>query len=221
MTMSSAQQTEKQAIDFWYEAKLLVNIALPTVLVQFGAYFIYPQTASVVGRKLGTEELAGFSLGSLTGNMTCMAMIIGVLSAADTMMPRAFGAKRYDQVGILTIQSFVVCFLVLLIPTVPLLTAVDWVFQRLGQDPIAANLAVQWIRVYVLGVPFVLLFRVIQRFLACQHVVWPMVCGAIFGCVIVQPVLKVLIPVLGFQGSAVAIYASWCCSALSLVETRL
>lgn len=206
MTMSPAQQTEKQVIDFWHEAKLLVNIALPTVLVQFSAYFIYPQTASSVGRNLGTEELAGFSLGSLTGNMTCLAMIIGVLSAADTLMPRAFGTKRYDQVGILTIQSFVVCFLVLFIPIVPLLAAVDWIFQKLGQDPIAANLAAQWIRVYILGVPFVLLFRVIQRFLASQHVVWPMVYGAIFGCVVVQPVLlKVLIPALGFQGSAVAI----------------
>jgi MATE family multidrug resistance protein len=202
----SRTEQQKEVFDFWHETKLLANIALPTAIIQFTVYFIYPETASAVGRNLGTEALAGFSLGSLAGNMTCLATMIGVLSAADTLMPRAFGTKHYEQVGILTIQSFVVCFLALLLPVIPLLTSMDWIFEKLGQDPIASDLAASWLRIYVLGVPFVLLFRVLQRFLACQHVVWPMMYGSLLGCLVVHPLLlHIMIPKFGFLGSGVAI----------------
>lgn len=197
---------EKEGFHFLHEAKLLINIALPTVIVQFSLYFLYPQTASAVGRNLGTQELAGFSLGSLSGNMTCLAMIIGVLSAANTLMPQAFGSRNYEQVGILAIQSFVACLLVLFVPIAILTTCMDWVFSLLGQDPDAADLAVSWLRIYVIGVPFVLLIRVLQYFLSSQHLVWPMAYGCMVGCFLVHPILlRVLIPRVGFLGSGWAV----------------
>jgi MATE family multidrug resistance protein len=204
--MIEEKHREKEGFHFWHEAKLMINIALPSVIFQFSVFFIYPQTASAVGRNLGTEELAGLSLGSLTGNMMCMALMIGVLSTAATLMPRAFGAKHYEEVGLLAIQSFVVCSVVLVVPIVLLSTSMDWIFNKLGQDPIAAGLAASWLRIYVLGVPFVLLLRVLSYFLACQHVVWPMVYGSLVGCFVVHPVLlKTLIPSVGFLGSGLAI----------------
>jgi multidrug resistance protein, MATE family len=199
-------QFEKHGFHPLHEAKRLINIALPTVIVQFSLYFLYPQTASAVGRNLGTQEWAAFSLGSLTGNMTCLAIIIGFLSAANTLMPRAYGSKNYEEVGLLAIQSFVVCFLVLLGPMIVLTTSMDWIFAKLGQDPTVSALAVLWLRIYVLGIPFVLLLRVLQYFLSCQHVVWPMAYGCAFGCFIVHPfLLRTLIRHLGFLGSALAI----------------
>lgn len=199
-------QEQHSKSDLWHEAKLLGNIAFPTVVIQFCIYFIYPQTASAVGRNLQSEDLAGFSLGSLTGNMTCLAMIMGVLSAVDTLMPRAYGAKNYSQVGILAVRCFVVCALLLLVPVLLLTTSMDWIFTTLGQDPIAAELATEWLRIYIMGVPFVLLFRILQRFLACQHIVWPMVYGSFVGCALVHPfLLEVLIPYVGFLGSGVSI----------------
>lgn len=75
----SRRRRRQQRVDasfFFHEAKLLFDIAIPTVAVQFSAYFIYPQTASAVGRRLGTEELAGYSLASLTGNLTCLSVIV-------------------------------------------------------------------------------------------------------------------------------------------------
>jgi multidrug resistance protein, MATE family len=191
------------------EAKQLINIALPTVIVQFSVYFIYPQTASMVGRQLGTEELAGFSLGSLSGNMICLAVIIGVLSAANTLMPREFGLKRYEQVGVIAIQGFLVCAMILIIPMIVLMTSMDFIFTRLGQDPIALSLAVKWLRIYVLGVPFVLLLRVLQSFLACQHLVWPLAYGCAFGSLVMHPMfLRLFIPYFGFLGSGMAIVAT-------------
>jgi multidrug resistance protein, MATE family len=188
------------------EARLLFNIALPTVAVQFSIFFIYPQTASAVGRNLGTEELAGFSLASLTGNLSCLSIMMGILTAADTLMPRAFAAGNYKEIGDLAIRGYVSCALTLFIPLVLLSTAMDSIFYALGQDPTAAELATNWLRIYVLGVPFVLLLRITQRFLACQHIVWPMVCGAVVGCFLIHPfLLRLFVPSFGLEGSGLAI----------------
>lgn len=214
LSIDDGDEQEKQTDDgddssttsFLAEAKLLLDIAIPTVAVQFSAYFIYPQTASAVGRNLGTEELAGFSLASLTGNLTCLSVIVGALSALDTLMPRAYGIGHYSEVGKLAIRGFLVCTLVLLIPIIPLLTSVESIFDALGQDPIASSLASEWIKIYFLGVPFVLLFRVIQRFLASQQIVMPIACAGLIGCFIVHPILlRVMLSLFGFDGSAGAI----------------
>lgn len=201
-----------------HEAKLLFQIAIPTVAVQFSAYFIYPQTASAVGRNLGTEELAGFSLASLTGNLLCLSVIVGALSALDTLMPRAFGTKHYPEVGKLAIRGFLVCTLVLLIPIIPLVTSVESIFDALGQDPIASALASEWIRIYFLGVPFVLLYRVIQRFLASQQIVMPIAYAGLIGCFVVHPLLlRWILPSFGFRGSAGAIVMTQFVQAMLVV----
>jgi MATE family multidrug resistance protein len=200
---------EMEGFHFLHEAKLLINIALPTVIVQFSLYFLYPQAASAVGRNLATQDLAGFSLASLSGNMICLAMIIGVLSASNTLMPQAFGSRNYEQVGILAIQSFVACLLVLFVPIVLLTTCMSRIFSLLGQDPDAADLAVSWLRIYVVGVPFVLLIRVVQYFLSSQHLVWPIAYGCVFGCFVIHPILlRILIPRFGFLGSGLAVVTS-------------
>ena len=188
------------------EGWLLISIAAPAVTVQFCVMFIFPQTASTVGRELGTEHLAGFSLASLTGNLTILSVMVGALTAADTLMPRAFGAGSYDEVGRLAIRGFAMCILLLIPPIIPLFTTMDWIFNQLGQDPVAAKLASQWIRVYLLGVPAMLAFRVAQSFLNAQHVVMPLVTASVVSCFLVHPLLlKWIIPSLGFVGSGVAV----------------
>ena len=202
----------------FHEAKLLFDISIPTVAVQFSAYFIYPQAASSVGRNLGTEQLAGFSLASLTGNLMCLSVIVGALTALDTLMPRAFGTHRYEEVGKLAIRGFLVCACVLMIPIIPLLTSVEQIFDALGQDPVASALASNWLRIYFLGVPFVLLFRVIQRFLASQQIVVPIAYAGLIGCFLLHPLLlRYAIPAFGFLGSAGAIVTTQFVQALLIL----
>jgi hypothetical protein len=152
----------------WQESKALLGIALPAVAVQFSVLFIFPQTASVVGRQLGKEALAGFSLGSLVGNLTCSSVMVGALTAADTLMPRAFASGRYDELGRLAIRGFILCCVFLIPPVVPLCTMMEGIFDKLGQDEAAAAFAAEWIKVFLVGVPAMLLFRVIQSFLNAQ-----------------------------------------------------
>eukprot|EP00537_Pseudo-nitzschia_pungens_P016108 CAMPEP_0172406842 /NCGR_PEP_ID=MMETSP1061-20121228/72292_1 /TAXON_ID=37318 /ORGANISM="Pseudo-nitzschia pungens, Strain cf. pungens" /LENGTH=511 /DNA_ID=CAMNT_0013142629 /DNA_START=42 /DNA_END=1577 /DNA_ORIENTATION=- len=188
------------------EMGLLFQIAAPVVLVQFSVLFIFPQTASAVGQTLGTEALAGFSLGSLVGNLTCVSVMAGALTAADILMPRAWGAKKYEEMGFLAIRGVIIGGFFLLIPIIPLCTSMEWIFDRLGQDKDASFLASQWIRFYLIGVPSQLLFRVVQSFLNSQNQVYPMVFASAVASYFVHPVfLKIMVPTMGENGSALAI----------------
>lgn len=203
---ADTSSSDKEMTDLAEEARLLFNIAIPTVAVQVSCFLLFPQTASSIGRNLGSEELAGFSLASLTGNMTCLSIIIGALSATETLMPRAFGIGRYAEVGRLAIRGFAVSTFILIPPIIPLFLSMDSILDSFGQDRLASQLASEWIRVYLLGVPSVLLFRVVQRFLAAQNIVMPLVFGGMIGCFLVHPVfLRWLVPAGGFLGSGLAV----------------
>jgi hypothetical protein len=72
---------------------------MPAIVVHLSVLFVFPQTASAVGLTFGTKELAGFSLGSLTGDLTILAIIMGALTVKDTLMAGAFGSGMYRKVG--------------------------------------------------------------------------------------------------------------------------
>jgi len=200
------EEADTEEFNLWTESKLLLQIALPAVAVQFSVLFIFPQTAAMVGTVLGTNELAGFSLGSLVGNLTCLSVMVGALTAADTLMPRAFAAERYSEVGRLAIRGFAMCAALLVVPIIPLCTVMEWIFDALGQDEYASHLASEWIKVYLIGVPGMLLFRVVQSFLNSQHKVMPLVYASVFACFVFHPLmLNYLIPKVGFLGSGLAI----------------
>jgi Na+-driven multidrug efflux pump len=189
-----------------HEAWLLFYIAMPAIVVHLSLLFVFPQTASAVGLTLGTKELAGSSLGSLAGNLTILSVITGALTAADTLMPRAFGSGMYRQVGQLAVQGFVVCTLLLIPPILPLCTMMEWAFKRLGQDADASMLASEWIRIYLVGLPAILLLRVTQSFLNAQHVVLPLAFGCTIGSFLIHPILlKTIVPALGFWGSGLCV----------------
>mgnify|MGYP005680680015 CR=1 FL=1 len=121
-------------------------------------------------------------------------------------MPRAWGAKNYKEMGIIFIRSVIICSFLLLIPIIPLFTCMEWIFDSMGQDKNASHLASVWIRIYIIGVPSALLFRVVQSFLNAQHHVYPMVFASVLCAYFVHPILlKFLIPYMGINGSALAI----------------
>lgn len=189
-----------------HETYKLLYISLPSVAIQLSVRAVFPQTASTVGRVLGTRDLAAFSLASLTANLTCQSIIMGTLTAAETLMPRAFGQENYLLLAQLAIQGFIVSLSLLLPPMMFLCSGMEFLLQRLGQDSEISQLASEWIRVYLWAVPPFLLFRVVQTFLSAQHVVMPLVFGSFVACFLLHPLLlKMTVPSLGFLGSALCI----------------
>lgn len=188
------------------ETSALFRLALPMTVLQFSVFFIFPETASAVGLQLGKEYLAGFSLGSLTGNLTLMTITVGVVSASDTLMPRAFVSGEYEEVGKLAIRAFVATMLVMFVPCIILVSAMDPIYRTFHQNHFVGQIAAQWLRIFVLGAPFASLVRVCQRFLGSQGVVWPIGISASVGAFFIHPLmLWLLVPTLGFMGSALAI----------------
>ena len=173
--------------DVLYEGRQLLHVALPCVLMQLAVYWIVPESASTVGRNLGAVDLAGFSLGCLVGNLTCLSIMEGSLTAADTLMPRAFGAHQYAEVAHLAVRAFCVGLILLAIPIVPLCFTSGWILESLGQDKEASYLAQAWIRVYFLGALPNLGFRVIRRFLVAQQKPWPLVAASGIPAMLIHP----------------------------------
>lgn len=151
-------------------------------------------------------ELGGFSLGALVGNLTCLSIMEGSLYAADTLMPRAFGAGRYEEMGRLAIRATVIGSFLLAIPVMPLCLFSAKILHLLGQDSRASLLAQSWIRMYFIGAPANLGFRVIMRFLLAQHKPWRLVISSTIPSLVLHPfLLAYFVPLLGIQGSALAI----------------
>lgn len=220
--LSSAVNRDVKEFDVGTQAKLLLNISVPSVAAQIGYAFLFPQTASAIGRLLGKEELAGFSLASLSGNFTCLSIIVGTLSASETLQPRAYGCKDYPEVGRLAIRGFAATTLVLVLPVFVLLNSADSILRVLGQDPTASSLAKEWINFYLIGIPSCQILRIIQRFLSCQNIVWPVAGASLLGCFILHPLLLAwLVPRYGFLGSAVAVASSQTTQLLLLLTYLL
>ena len=175
-------------------------------------------TASSVGRNLGSVDLAGFSLACMVGNLTCLSIMEGSLTAADTLMPRAFGAQHYNEVARIAVRAVVVGGLILVIPIVPLCFLLRHVLVALGQDEQASELAQTWIRVYFVGALPNLGFRVLMRFLLAQQKPWPLVVTCGFPALVLHPFLIAnWVPSMGLVGSAWSIVAVQWTALISLL----
>jgi Na+-driven multidrug efflux pump len=101
-----AAVTKKSATTLWTEARLLLELAVPTAVVQLG--FTVPpfSIASYVGINYGYIYLDGMTLANLTGNLCTLALLQGLYSASDTLSPQAFGAGNEREVGLLALRGY-------------------------------------------------------------------------------------------------------------------
>ena len=141
-----ADEPEEDGFDFntWKESRLLFGIAVPTSCVQLFNVLIFPLTASFVGRQFGSTALAGFSLASLIGNITCLSFVIGTLSGCETLLPRAMGGgvTEYHQVGRIAVRGFLVGLFVLMPIVYVLWNYMEFLLVNiLHQDEAASKLA--------------------------------------------------------------------------------
>jgi len=202
----------KAALSPLTEARQLFNIAAPTIFVQFSNLLLWTETASTIGHSNSTTDndndivanLSGFSLAELSVNI-CIAIIIGTLSASDTLIPQAYGARNFREVGILATRGYIVTLSILLPLGVALWNA-RVILTYLGQDPKTAELAASWIRIFVVALPFWNWSYVAQQFLTLQEVVMPLAYCGFITCFVVNPVsLRLFVRLFGeeYRGAAV------------------
>ena len=188
------------------EAWQLINVVIPTVIIQLGSVIPWAYTASYVGRHLGSVYLDGFTLAILTGNLLTLALLWGLYSASDTLSPQAFGAGNYKEVGLIAMRGFIGSMLILLPINSVLFFNMEDLLIMFGEEPEPSRLAAEWYRIYIFTLPFYALYMVLWKFLSSQEIMTPIVIAMLFSVCIVLPVsLQLLVPTFGFIGSAVAI----------------
>lgn len=151
------------------EAQVLTFNALPLIFT-----FILQNSLSLASifsvSHLGTNELGGVTLGSMTANITGLAAIQGLCTCLDTLCSQAYGAKNYHLVGVL-IQR---CAVITIIAFLPIMYMwwfwSESILALMIPEQELCFLAARYLRVTSLGVPGLILFECGKRFLQCQGI---------------------------------------------------
>ncbi|KAA8524626.1 hypothetical protein F0562_011049 [Nyssa sinensis] len=155
----------------WIELKLLFVLAAPAAAVYLINYVMSMFTQIFSGH-LGNLELAGASLGNNGIQTFAYGIMLGMGSAVETLCGQAYGAQKYDMLGIYLQRSTV-----LLTATGCLITLV-YVFCKpilllLGESSDIASAAA----LFVYGlIPQIFAYAInfpIQKFLQAQSIVAP------------------------------------------------
>lgn len=121
------------------EIRLLFHLAAPAVIVYMVNYVMSMSTQIFSGH-LGNLELAAASLGNTGIQVFAYGLMLGMGSAVETLCGQAYGAHKYDMLGIYMQRSTVL----LTATGIPL--AVIYAFSRpililLGESPEIAKAA--------------------------------------------------------------------------------
>lgn len=191
---------------WWHETKLLLNLTVPTILVQLNATIPPAVTASHVGRDLdkSASYLDGYSLANIVFNLLSLSLLQGVLTASDTLSPRAFGMGNYSEVGRIAIRAYLTSLVIVLPINIVIFFRIQSILEWLHEDAASSHLATRWYQIYCLiSLPFYIFYGVVWKFLSAQEIVMPLVYVSLLGWVLVLPIsLRVLMPIMGFVGSA-------------------
>ncbi|KFK25316.1 hypothetical protein AALP_AA8G096900 [Arabis alpina] len=157
---------EEKVGEIWVETKKLWRVVGPAIFTRVTTYSILVITQTFAGH-LGELELAAISIVSNLIISFSFGVLLGMASALETLCGQAFGAKKYDMLGVYMQRSWIVLFLfsILLLPMYLFTTPILKLF---GQPDDIAELSGA-IAVWVIPVQFAFCFIFpINRFLQCQ-----------------------------------------------------
>ncbi|KAG4967595.1 hypothetical protein JHK87_033246 [Glycine soja] len=155
----------------WVELKLLFHLAAPAVIVYLINYVMSMSTQIFSGH-LGNLELAAASLGNTGIQVFAYGLMLGMGSAVETLCGQAYGAKKFDMLGIYLQRSTVLLTLAGIILTIIYIFS-EPILIFLGESPRIASAAA----LFVYGlIPQIFAYAVnfpIQKFLQAQSIVAP------------------------------------------------
>ncbi|OWY98049.1 Multidrug/Oligosaccharidyl-lipid/Polysaccharide (MOP) Flippase transporter [Phytophthora megakarya] len=124
---------------------------------------------------------ATFSL--MLFNLTTTAIGFGLASALDTLCSQAYGAKRYDKIGVYFQTGCLVLSANLILVGTATWYAED-ILKWLGQDEEVARLSADFSRCLFPGIPFLCLYELTRKVLQSQNIIAPLVVIVVIGNVV-------------------------------------
>ncbi|GKE12152.1 multi antimicrobial extrusion protein [Tanacetum coccineum] len=194
---------------FWVESRKLWYIVGPSIFSRIATFSMNVVTQAFAGH-LGDVELAAITISTGVIVGFNFGLLLGMASALETLCGQAFGAKRYNMIGIYMQRSWIV-LLVCCIVTLPLYIYATPILKLLGQsDEVAELSGIAAIWLIPQHFSFAFLFPV-QRFLQSQSktpiLAW--VSMVILGVHILVTWLFTSVFQFGIVGTVVALDISW------------
>ncbi|KAF3487713.1 hypothetical protein F2Q69_00057174 [Brassica cretica] len=190
------------------EMKLLFRLALPAIFVYLLNSGMSISTRIFAGH-IGSQELAAASIGNSCFNLV-YGLMLGMGSAVETLCGQAYGAHRYEMLGIYLQRATIVLALVGF-PMTVLYTFSYPILILLGEPKTVSYMA----SLYIVGlIPQIFAFAVnftAQKFLQAQSVVTPSayISGAALFLQILLTWTTVYVMGLGLMGIAYVLTISW------------
>ncbi|XP_020205862.1 protein DETOXIFICATION 40 [Cajanus cajan] len=193
----------------WIELKLLFPLAAPAIVVYVINGLMSNVTRAFAGH-LGNLQLAAANLGNSGIQLFAFGLMLGMGSAVETLCGQAYGANKYEMLGIYMQRAIIV----LTVTGIPL--TLVYIFCKpllllLGEPPELASVAA----VFVYGlIPQIYAYAVnfpIQKFLQSQSVVAPSTYISVVTLLLHFVLSWVVVYKLGFGliGSSLTLSLSW------------
>jgi MATE family multidrug resistance protein len=195
----------------WNDFRVLLDLAVPVVVVQIGMMLMGVVDTLMVGR-LSPEALAAVALGNLYG-MAVMLLAQGILLAIDPLVAQAVGAGDHSAIA-RDVQRALVLAVALTLPVSVFLLFGGPALAALGQPPVVVPLADGYARLLIPGIFPFLAFGVGRQALQALGRLRPVVTTILVANVVNIGLNWALIfgrfgfPALGVAGSAIATSAS-------------
>ncbi|CAN7113972.1 unnamed protein product [Brassica rapa subsp. narinosa] len=200
----------------WMETRKLWRIVGPAIFARISTYSIFVITQAFAGH-LGELELAAIAIVQNVIIGFSIGLFLGMASALQTLCGQAFGAKKYDMLGVYMQRSWIVLFLFAIL-LLPVYLFASPILKFFGQPEDVAKLS-GTVAFWTIPTHFVFaLYFPLSRFLQCQlkNRVVALSSGValvvhIFVCWLFVYGLK-----LGPIGTMATINVSWCLNVLIL-----
>ncbi|VVB12144.1 unnamed protein product [Arabis nemorensis] len=208
LTETSLSYRRRVYLGACIEMKLLFRLAIPAILV----YVVNSGmniSARIFAGHVGGQELAAASIGNSSFNLV-YGLMLGMGSAVETLCGQAYGARRYEMLGIYLQRATIVLALVGL-PMTLLYTFSYPILLLLGEPKTVSYMA----SLYIAGlIPQIFAYAInftAQKFLQAQSVVIPSayISGAALLLQILLTWTAVYVMGLGLMGIAYVLTISW------------
>ncbi|XP_067421909.1 multidrug and toxin extrusion protein 1-like isoform X2 [Emydura macquarii macquarii] len=190
--------------NFWEEAKKLMMLAGPLILIQLLIFMIHVVSSIFCGH-LGKVELAAVTLAISVINVTGISVGVGLSSACDTLISQTYGGQNMKRVGTI-LQRGTLVLLLCCFPCWAVFINTEQILLLVRQDPEVSRLTQVYVMIFIPALPAAFLYQLETRYLQNQRIIWPEVLSGVAGNVINAIANYVFLYVLDFgvMGSALA-----------------
>uniref|UniRef100_A0A0X3NNP3 Multidrug and toxin extrusion protein n=2 Tax=Schistocephalus solidus TaxID=70667 RepID=A0A0X3NNP3_SCHSO len=188
------------------------------MLTTFADYLTSPISLAFCGH-IGKVELASAGLAISIFHTAGVSMVVGLMTAAETLFAQTFGGENKLRLGI-QLQKTLCIIVFCCMPCWAIHLCIEPIILASGQSPLVAKLVAEYLLGLMPGLLFVAIYTILTKYVQCQNKVLPPLLSSIFGNGVNAAAHYVLIfhAKMGTLGSAIARTIGYLAQVVSLLS---